>query len=262
MLKSRKKVSESILIIILSIWNSIIKLIKFNNPREKISKFKILSLFYIYRSYLIQNLFLASRIFESLTSISSKIGASNESLVGTPLRATDRQKSGIWADVRTCGEEIAHALAMLQMQVQRCTCTHLGVHHRTNVSSARMHRRQVASLCKWELNGMLVGMQDSSLQGAQCIIELRTLRCNGWAWRFRDPLSLSLSLHPFFLYSRFLHVLVERRQRHGPNEGVSFLPRHLAKNESLCHLDDQTHSTIIRQPRGSINSMIRDDVGI
>lgn len=199
MFKSRKKVSESIWIIILSIWNSIIKLIKFNNPREKISKFKILSLFYIYRSYLIQNLFLASRIFESLTSISPKIGASNESLVRTPLRGTDRQKSGIWADVRTCGEEIAHALAMLQMQVQRCTCTHLGVHHRTNVSSARMHRRQVASLCKWELNGMLVGMQDSSLQGAQCIIELRTLRCNGWAWRFRDPLSLSFFTLSFYI---------------------------------------------------------------
>ena len=139
------------------------------------------------------------------------------------------------------------------MQVQRCTCTHLGVHHHTNVSSARMHPPvQVASLCKWELNGMLVGMQDSSLQGAQCIIELRTLRCNGWAWRFRDPfsLSLSLSLHPFFLYSRgFLHVLVEWRQRHGPNEGVSFLPRHLTKNESLCHLDDQIHSTIVREDR-------------
>lgn len=174
----------------------------------------------------------------------------------------DRQKSGIWADVRTCGEEIAHALAMLQMQVQRCTCTHLGVHHRTNVSSARMHRRQVASLCKWELNGMLVGMQDSSLQGAQCIIELRTLRCNGWAWRFRDPLSLSLSFFTLSFYIRAFCTCSWNDDNGTGQTKVSFLPRHLAKNESLCHLDDQTHSTIIRQPRGSINSMIRDDVGI
>lgn len=73
----------------------------------------------------------------------------------------------------------------------------------TPTSSARMHPPvQVASLCKWELNGMLVGMQDSSLQGAQCIIELRTLRCNGWAWRFRDPFSLSLSFFTLSFYIR------------------------------------------------------------
>lgn len=38
----------------------------------------------------------------------------------------------------TCAEEIVHALAILHMQVQRCTCTHLEVHHHTNVN-VRMH---------------------------------------------------------------------------------------------------------------------------
>lgn len=37
-----------------------------------------------------------------------------------------------------CAVEIVHALAISHTQVQRCTCTHLGVHHHTNVS-ARMH---------------------------------------------------------------------------------------------------------------------------
>lgn len=150
------------------------------------------------------------------------------------------------------------------MQVQRCTCTHLGVHHHTNVSSARMHppagRLAMQVGVEWNAGrnaGLLPAgrtvhyrVTNSSLQRVGLAISTSFL-------------SLSLFLHPFFLYSRgFLHVLVEWRQRHGPNEGVSFLPRHLTKNESLCHLDDQIHSTIIRQPRGSIDSMIRDDVGI
>ena len=79
----------------------------------------------------------------------------------------------------------------LYMHSRYCTCRYNVARARTSryiITPTWVHgctRRQVAALCKWELNGMLVGMQGSSLQGARCIIELRTLRCNGWAWRFR-----------------------------------------------------------------------------
>lgn len=135
------------------------------------------------------------------------------------------------------------------MQVQRCTCTHLGVHHHTNVSSARMHPPvQVASLCKWELNGMLVGMQDSSLQGAQCIIELRTLRCNGWAWRFRDPFSLSLSFFTLSFYIRAAFCTCSWNDDNGTGQTkVSLFYRGIWLR--MSHLDDQIHSTIVREDR-------------
>lgn len=60
----------------------------------------------------------------------------------TVSRGHVRRRTGVLSDMdahcSTCAQEIVHALAILHMQVQRCTCTHLEVHHHTNVS-ARMH---------------------------------------------------------------------------------------------------------------------------
>lgn len=138
---------------------------------------------------------------------------------------------------------------------RNCRCRYNVARARTLeyiITPARVHgctRRQVASLCKWELNGMLVGMQDSSLQGAQCIIELRTVRCNGWAWRFRDPFSLSLFTLSFYIRAAFCTCSWNDDNGTGQTKVSLFLPWHLTKNESLRHLDGQIHSTIIREDR-------------
>ena len=144
---------------------------------------------------------------KSLTSIFPKIGTKKKNVNNFARKSLSSNSMSSQIDRKM---EIRVRTKKLHMRYCKCrynVARARTLEYITPTSSARMHPPvQVASLCKWELNGMLVGMQDSSLQGAQCIIELRTLRCNGWAWRFRDPFSLSLSLSlssPFlFIFAR------------------------------------------------------------
>lgn len=101
----------------------------------------------------------------------------------------------------TCVEEIVHALAILHMQVQRCTCTHLGVHHHTN-ASARMHPPAGR-------HAMQVGVEWNAGRNAGLLPAGRTVhyRVTNSSLQ-RVGLAISRLLHPFFLHSRgFLHVL-------------------------------------------------------
>lgn len=80
-----------------------------------------------------------SRLISAYTNFTNAL----PTIIDSPslIAQAHRRRDELWdtdTHCSTCAEEIVHALAVLHIQVQRCTCTHLGVHRHTNAST-RMH---------------------------------------------------------------------------------------------------------------------------